>query len=171
MDKKLLDALSEQIKNELYSSYLYLSMSSYFELKNLTGFANWMRIQSQEELMHAMKFFDFLNDRGQKIILQAIPQPPSDFSSAEDVFSKTLKHEKGVTALINDLHDTSRKVNDNAASIFLQWFVTEQVEEEKNASKILDELKLIKDSASALLMLDRELATRVMTPEAENTAN
>jgi len=160
MDKKLQKAFNDQIKNELYSAYLYLSMAAYFESVNLPGFAHWMKVQYKEEVSHGIKIFEFLIDRGVRVILQAIPQPPADFASALEIFEETLKHEKKVTALINDLLKTALEVKDAAAQIFLQWFITEQVEEEKNAAYIIGTLRLIKPEGPALIMLDRELAKR-----------
>jgi ferritin len=153
-------AFNEQIKNELYSAYLYLSMAAYFESINLTGFSHWMRQQVKEEMVHAMKMFEFLGDRGERVILEAIAKPPSDFSSPKGVFEETLKHEKKVTSLINKLYDLASKVDDKAAVIFLQWFVTEQVEEEKSASDILEKLKVAKPDSAALLMLDSMMGKR-----------
>jgi ferritin len=160
MDKKLQTAFNSQIKNELYSAYLYLAMAAYFESENLEGFSHWMKIQAKEEMGHAMKFFDFLNDRGVRVALQAIEQPPADFVSPLEVFESTLEHEKKVTALINDLYELSIEVNDNSSTVLLQWFITEQVEEEKNATKILGILKMLKPDSAATIMLDRELAKR-----------
>lgn len=160
MDKKLQNSFNEQLKNELYSAYLYLSMAAFFESKNLPGFSNWMKVQAKEESAHGMKFFDFLIDRGARVILEEIPQPPADFSSTQEVFEETLEHERKVTGLINQLYELSIEVNDNAATIFLQWFITEQIDEEKNAAVILETLKLIKPDSAALIMLDRELAKR-----------
>ncbi|MEI6631143.1 MAG: ferritin [bacterium] len=160
MDKKLEKAFNEQIKNELYSAYLYLAMAAYCESKNLAGFAHWLKVQAKEEQGHAMKMFDFLIDRGVRVNLQAIAQPPLDFSSPADVFEQTLGHEKKVTALIDKLYMLSRELKDNSAAIFMQWFVSEQVEEEKNATQILDTIKVIKPDSAALIMLDRELAKR-----------
>ena len=160
MGKKLQSAFNEQIKNELYSAYLYLSMAAYCEVSNLPGFGHWMKVQEKEERAHAMKIFDFLADRGIKVILQAIPQPPVEFASAQEIFEQTLKHEKKVTGLLNQLYELAKKSDDHAASIFLQWFISEQVEEEKNATAILDTLKIIKPDSAALIMLDRELAKR-----------
>jgi ferritin len=160
MDKKLHNALNEQIKNELYSAYIYLSMAAWFESVNLEGFAHWMKIQAKEENIHAMKIFDFLNDRGVKVVLQAIAQPPVEFTSAKEIFEITLGHEKKVTAMINKLYELSQELGDNASRVFLHWFITEQVEEEKNPAKILDVLKMIKGEGAALIMLDRELAKR-----------
>jgi ferritin len=160
MDTKLQKAFNEQIKNEFYSAYLYLAMAAYFEAATLEGFAHWMKVQFKEEQNHAMKMFEFLNDRNTKVVLEPIAQPPADFASAGEVFAKVLEHEKKVTALIHKLYETAQKANDNAACVFLQWFITEQVEEEKNAVKILETIKMIKPDSAALIMLDRELAKR-----------
>ena len=160
MDKKLQKAFNDQIKHELYSSYIYLAMAAYFETKNLPGFAHWMKIQYKEEVAHAMKMFEFLNDRGQRVLLQAIPQPVLEFSSSLEVFEETLKHEQKVTSLINALYELAKEVSDHASVVFLQWFISEQVEEEKNATAIIQTLKLIKTEGAPLIMLDRELAKR-----------
>jgi len=164
--KVVRDAMNEQIKHELYSAYLYLSMAAYSESINLPGFANWMRLQAQEELDHAMKFYDFIHERGGHVVLQAIDQPPAEFASPTDLFEKTLEHEQKVTGLIHNLYALAVKENDYAGQIFLQWFVTEQVEEEKSAGEILEMLKMIGDKGQALLMLDRQLAQRQAAPEA-----
>ncbi len=160
MDKKLQKAFNDQIKNELYSAYIYLAMAAYFETKNLPGFAHWMKVQYREEVSHAMKMFEFLNDRGVRVLLQSIAQPTLEYSSALEVFEETLKHEKKVTALINALYELAKQVNDNASSVFLHWFISEQVEEEKNASQIIETLKIAKPEGPALIMLDRELLKR-----------
>jgi len=160
MDKKLQKAFNDQIKNELYSAYIYLAMAAYFETKNLPGFAHWMKVQYKEEVSHAMKMFEFLNDRGVRVLLQSIAQPTLEYSSALEVFEETLKHEKKVTALINALYELAKQVNDNASSVFLHWFISEQVEEEKNASQIIETLKIAKPEGPALIMLDRELLKR-----------
>ncbi|MFC1666505.1 ferritin [Candidatus Omnitrophota bacterium] len=160
MDKKLKKAINEQITKELYSSYLYLAMVGYFESKSLSGFSHWMRMQVQEELLHAMKLFDFMNERGHKVVLGVIDKPPGDFTSVEDVFQKTLEHEKKVTASINSLYTLARDTNDNAVLTFLQWFINEQVEEEKNAGDILAKLKYVSSQPAGILFLDKELATR-----------
>jgi ferritin len=160
MDKKLLAAFNEQIKNELYSSYLYLSMAAYAESKNLSGFAHWLKVQAKEKTSHGMKMFEFLIDRGERVILKELSQPPAEFKSAVGIFEETLAHEKKVTSLINALYEAAQKAGDHAASVFLQWFVTEQVEEEKNATHILEMLKTIKIEGPALIMLDRQLAKR-----------
>ena len=154
------NAINDQIKHEFYSSYLYLSMSAYFETLSLPGFASWMRVQSQEEHEHAMKFFDFVNDRDGSVELQALDQPPGEFQSPLDVFEHALAHERKVTALINRLYELALKENDYATQTLLQWFITEQVEEEKNASQIVEQLKMTGGDSTALLLLDRELAGR-----------
>ncbi|MCP4541665.1 MAG: ferritin [Chloroflexi bacterium] len=154
------DAMNTQIKNELDSAYLYLSMAAYCESINLPGFAHWMRMQDEEERIHAMKFYDFIHERGGRVILQALDQPEAEFESPLDVFEKTLAHEQKVTALINDLYALAIEEKDYASQIFLQWFITEQVEEEDNASQVIDTLKMIGDDQQGLLMLDRELAGR-----------
>src|SRR5829696_8773223 len=153
-------AINEQIKHEFFSSYLYLSMSAYFETLSLPCFASWMRVQSQEEHEHAMKFFDFLNDRGGSVELQALDQPAGEFQSPLDVFEQALAHERKITALIHRLYELALKENDYATQTLLQWFVTEQVEEEKNAGQIVEQLKMTGGEPSALLLLDRDLAGR-----------
>jgi ferritin len=160
LSKNLQDAMNEQIKNELYSAYLYLSMSAYCEAANLPGFAHWMRVQAQEEEAHAMKFYDFIYERGGRVVLQAIDQPPVEFPSPLAVFEQTLEHEQKVTAMIHDLYTLAVEEKDYASQAFLQWFVTEQVEEEASASQILETLKMIGDKGHALIMLDRQLGRR-----------
>jgi len=164
--KKMDEALNGQLNAELYSAYLYLSMAAYFESVDLAGFANWMRIQTQEEQFHAMKFYDYIIERGGRVILRPIDAPPSDWDSPLAAFKATLEHEQKVTGLINDLVYLARDEKDNALEIFLQWFVKEQVEEEDNVSKVLGQLKLIKDSPQALFMMDKEMGQRVFTPPA-----
>ncbi len=161
--------MNEQIKNELYSAYLYLSMAAYCESNNLPGFAHWMRMQDEEERMHAMKFYDFIHERGGRVVLQAIDQPEAEFESPLDVFEKTLEHEQLVTALINDLYALAVEERDYASQIFLQWFITEQIEEEDNASQVIETLKMIGDSRQGLLMLDRELAGRAAPQAGQET--
>jgi ferritin len=160
MDKKLQKAFNDQIKHELSSAHIYLAMAAYFETKNLPGFAHWMKVQYKEEVSHGMKIFEFLNDRGVRVLLQAIPQPTLEFSASLEVFEETLKHEQKVTGLINILYELAKEVNDHAAAVFLQWFITEQVEEEKNATQIIQSLKMVKSEGAPLIMLDRELARR-----------
>jgi ferritin len=157
-------AINEQINAELFSAYLYLSMSAYFQSQNLPGFANWMRIQFQEETLHATKFFDYLNERGGRVVLAAIDAPAKEWPSTVAAFEETLAHERKVTALINKLVDLSLKLSDHATNSMLQWFVTEQVEEESTAETILLELKMIEGNSSALFLMNRELGARVFTP-------
>ena len=164
--EKVQKALNYQLNRELYSSYLYLSMSAYFESTNLKGFANWMRIQAEEELMHAMKFYDYLTQRGGRITLSSIEAPPSEWDSALKTFEHVYTHEQKVTGLINNLVNLAIAEQDHATNSFLQWFVTEQVEEEASASGVVEKLKLVGDDAGGLFMLDNELGQRVFTPPA-----
>jgi ferritin len=161
--------INEQIKHELQSAYLYLSAAGYFESINLSGAAHWMRVQSREEVGHAMRFFAFLHDRGGRVILQALDQPPSDFDSPLDAFAQAREHEQQVTAQIHQLYALAVQEQDYPAQVLLQWFISEQVEEEKNASRIVEELKMIGDSSSALLLLDRELGARQAEPASPQT--
>ena len=153
-------AINDQIKNELYSAYLYLSMSAYLETANLPGMARWMRLQSDEEMAHAMKFFDYVYDRGGRVVLQTIDQPPAEFGSPLDVFEKALAHEQKVTGMINQIYDLAVKEDDYPSQIELQWFVTEQVEEEKSAGDIVDLLKMVGDHGPSLIMVDGQLGAR-----------
>ena len=153
-------ALNEQIKHEFYSSYLYLSMAGSFEVANLPGFAHWMRKQSEEEREHAMKFFDFLLDRGEHVQLQAIDQPPYAFRSPLDTFEQALEHEKEITSRIYKLYELSVQENDYPAQILLSWFITEQVEEEKAATDIVERLRMAGEDSAALILLDKELGER-----------
>ncbi len=162
--KKMEEALNGQLNAELYSAYLYLSMAAYFESADLPGFANWMRVQNLEEQFHAMKFYDQIIERGGRVSLTPIEAPPSDWDCPLAVFESTLEHEQKVTCLINDLVYLARDEKDNASEIFLQWFVNEQVEEEDNVSKVLEQLKLVKNSPQAMFILDKEMAQRVFTP-------
>jgi ferritin len=153
-------AINEQIKHELNSAYLYLSMSAYCETLNLPGCAGWLKIQWQEEVTHGMKLFDMITSRGGQVTLQALDQPPSEFKSVREIFERVLAHEQKVTGLINALYGLAVKENDYAAQAELQWFVTEQVEEEQTASTILAQLDMIGESGAALMMLDRQLGLR-----------
>ena len=167
LSKKMEKAINQQINAELYSSYLYLSMATYFESISLDGFSNWMRQQVQEELFHAMKMFDFVCDRGGRVILKAIDGPPSKWASPLDAFANVLTHEQKVTGLINDLVNLTLEERDHATTTFLQWFVSEQVEEESTAGTLVDKLKLIGKDANGLFMLDTELGQRVFTMPAK----
>jgi ferritin len=153
-------AMNKQINAELHSAYIYLSMSAYFEDLNLSGFAHWMRVQWGEELVHAQKFFDFINERRGRVLLEPIGAVPTDWDSPLAVFIDAFEHERKVSKLIDDLVDLSLKEKDHAANSFLQWFVDEQVEEESSADAIVQQLKLIGDSGDGMYMLDRELAQR-----------
>ena len=159
--KEVLDALNEQINAESYSAYMYLSMAAYFENMGLSGFANWMKVQYQEEAAHALKFFNYVTERGGKVVLKAIDQVPVEFSGIVDVYEKTLVHENHVSDLINNLMNVAVAANDHASQSFLKWFVDEQVEEESNVEKILATLKLINGQGNGIFMIDRELAQRV----------
>jgi len=163
LSDKMEAAINQQINAEMYSSYLYLSMATYFESISLGGFSNWMRQQAQEEMFHGMKMFDFVCERGGRVTLKAIDEPPSEWSSVLDVIENVLAHEQKVTGLINDLVNLALDERDHATNIFLQWFVSEQVEEEDTAGGLVDKLKLIGGDANGLFMLDTELATRVFT--------
>ena len=160
------EKLNAQLNAELYSAYLYLSMCAYFESADLAGFANWMRVQAQEELMHATKFFDFINSRNGRVNLRPIEGPPGEWQSAAHAFEEVYRHEQKVTGLINALASSALAESDHATNSFLQWFVTEQVEEEESANQVLRNLKLVGSDGAGLLMLDRELALRVFTPPA-----
>lgn len=156
----MLDALNEQINAELFSSYLYLAMAADFQAKTLKGFANWMEVQAREEAGHAKRFYDFLVDRGGRIALKAIAAPPAEWKSPLAAFEDSYAHEQKVTAMIHKLADLAAAEGDHAAAVMLQWFVTEQVEEEANASEIVEKLKLIKDHPQGLLMMDGHLGQR-----------
>ncbi|TAL68245.1 MAG: ferritin [Bacteroidetes bacterium] len=165
MIKKVIqDAINEQIVRELYSSNLYLSMAAYYRLINLNGFANWMRVQVQEEMFHAMKFFDYMLERGGEAMIGVIDAPPTKWDSPLDVFIAAQKHEESVTEHINKLATLAMKENDYATNILLQWFITEQVEEEATVTEIVERMRLAGDSKSSLFMLDSELKTRVFVP-------
>ncbi len=160
LNKKMQDALNKQMNAELYSAYLYLSMSAYFESKNLAGCAHWMRLQAQEETGHAMKFFTYINDRGGRVLLGKVDAPKSEWKSVVDVFKETLEHEKKVTAGIHKLVDLAAEIKDHPTTAFLQWFVNEQVEEEATADLILHRLKMVGEEGRGLFWIDRELGSR-----------
>jgi ferritin len=158
--KPMQDAMNEQINKELFSSYLYLSMAAYFEDKNLAGFAHWMRMQADEEREHAMKFYDFILERGGRVMLKGIDAPKTDWSSSLEVAEEVAAHEGMVTESIYSLYEIALQEKDYPAQVMLQWFISEQVEEEKNAAEIVANLKLIEDRGTAVLMLDHRLAKR-----------
>lgn len=160
LSKKLEDALNEQINKELYSAYLYLSMSAYCESEGLPGVATWMGVQAQEELGHAMRLFDHVNNRGARVVLKAIEMPPPVWKSPLKMFEQVLEHEQKVTGLINRLYGLAMSENDYATQMELQWFITEQVEEEDSAGQIVNQLKMVGDQPIGLLMLDKQLGAR-----------
>ncbi len=164
ISKKLEKAINEQINKELYSEYLYISMQAWFANQNLDGMATWMDAQGKEERFHAMKFFNYLIERGGKVALKPIDGPQVDFDNPLKAFSQAYKHEQLVTKSINDLMDLAIKENDHAAKSFLQWFVDEQVEEEASVDKIVAQLKMVGDNGHGIMMIDRELGQRVYTP-------
>lgn len=166
LDEEMVNAINQQLNAELYSGYLYLSMASYFESKDLSGFANWVRVQAQEELSHAMKFYDYLIQRGARVTLTEIEAPPKEWDSTIAVFEQVYQHEQMVTGLINQLVDLAISLRDHASNNFLQWYVAEQVEEEESASGVLQKVKLAGEDSGGLLMLDQELAARVFNPPA-----
>ena len=157
------EALNRQVNAELYASYLYLSAAAWFESKSLGGFAGWMKAQVGEELQHAMRFFNHINERGGQVTLAALAAPPSDFGSALGAFEAAYEHEQKVTGMINDLVDLAITERDHAANAMLQWFVTEQVEEEEQTSSAVERLRLADGNPNALLMLDTEFGARVFT--------
>lgn len=165
ISEKMTVALNQQINAELYSAYLYLSMSAWFSDKSLTGFANWMQVQFQEEQAHAMKIYDFVLERGGKIEFEAIEKPKTNWQGVLEIVAEVAAHEAHVTGLINELVDLAAREKDHASGIFLQWFVSEQVEEEASVGELLARLKLIGDDSPGLFALDMELAKRAFAPE------
>lgn len=160
INEKLEKAVNEQINKELYSSYLYLSMASYLADLGLMGFANWMKIQVQEENAHAMGLYDYLIERGGTVELDAIAKPQTTWNNILNVFEATLEHEQYVTKSLNELADIADEVKDRAAASFLQWYIDEQVEEESTAGDIINKLKLINSDGNALFMMDKDMAAR-----------
>ncbi len=160
LNPKIQDAINEQINAELYSAYLYLSMSLHFEAEGLSGIANWFKVQFQEEQAHAEIFMNYVNQRGGRVVLKAIEAVPTSWESPMDAFVATLEHEKKVTSLINALYSLAMKEEDYATRDRLAWFVSEQVEEEDNCRTLIDKLKLIGDNGMGLYMVSQELATR-----------
>lgn len=167
ISEKMESALNEQINAELYSAYLYLSMSAYFQSENLTGFANWMNVQAQEEMVHVMKLYNYVHERMGRVTLKAIDGPPTQWESSLDAFEAVFAHEQKVTGLINDLMNLAIEQKDHAAKSFLQWFVDEQVEEEASADEVVQKVKQVKDMPGGIYMLDKELGQRVFTPPAQ----
>jgi ferritin len=160
LSKTVQTALNDQIGREFFSAYLYLSMSAYCAAKNLPGFAHWMMLQAKEEAGHAMKLYGFIEDRSGRVVLQAVDKPPADFKSALDLVTKVREHEEMVTAEINKLYALAAEERDYATQIFLEWFLTEQVEEEKSSTQLVERLRMAGDNQSALLLIDREIGSR-----------
>ncbi|MEJ5258834.1 MAG: ferritin [Anaerohalosphaeraceae bacterium] len=160
ISKAIEKAFNEQLAAETYSAYLYWSMSAALEEMQLPGFAHWMRAQAQEEMTHAMKFYHHIVERGGRVKLGAIAAPPTDWESLLKMFEEVLKHERHVTALIHKLVETAAQEKDYAAGVFLQWFVSEQVEEEAAAELILAKIRMVQDSKGGLYMLDKEMGQR-----------
>ena len=154
--------LNKQLNKEFFSAYLYMSMSAYFQSVDLLGFANWMNIQAKEEMLHAEKFYNFIQERNGKVVLEQIEKPQTDWVSPLVAFENSLEHELFITASINELVDAALEEKDHATNIFLQWFVTEQIEEESNSTEIIRKLKLMKDAPGGMYMLDKELAARTL---------
>ena len=162
--KRMQEAMNDQIMHETFSAYLYVSMAAYFQAEGLDGMAQWIKAQAQEELTHAARFFNHIAERGGRVELQAIDKPEKEWSSPLDAFKAALKHEEFISGRINELATIADEENDRAANIMLQWFVTEQVEEEDSVSKVIDLLKIAGEVGPGLLMADRELAQRIAAP-------
>ena len=169
LDEKIENAFNDQMIFEMYSANIYLSMATYFDAKNLTGFANWMKVQYQEEMFHVMKFYNYISERGGRVIIKGIDAPKTDWDSPLAAFENALAHERLVTSRIGKLVDLAGEKKDHASINFLQWFVAEQVEEESNVDSVAQQLKFIADDPSGLLILDRELGQRVFTPPTQGT--
>jgi len=167
LSEKLEKELNEQIKYEFYSAYYYLSMAAYFDDQTLDGFSNFFRVQAEEEQFHAMKFYNFINEKGGRVKLQTIDQPPHEFDSAADVFSKALEHERFVTKRIYTLMDLAKEEREHATISMLQWFVDEQVEEEDTMETYLRQIERMGEKGSGIYMLDKELSARTFTPPAD----
>ncbi len=165
LSKKMVKELNKQINAEFFSSYLYLSMSGWFESNGLSGFANWMRLQAKEESFHAEKIFDYVHERGGRVILAAIEKPESKWQSPLEIFKAALGHEEMISGLINDLVNVAIDEKDHATNNFLQWFVAEQVEEEATAGGIVDKLNLIGKDSAGLFALDIEMGKRIESAE------
>jgi ferritin len=157
---KMVSAINEQIKHEMYSSYLYLAMSAYCNSQNLNGFAHWMKIQADEERGHAMKFYEYLLSLGEKVELKALEQPPVEFGSPKQLFEKVLSHERMITGRIHALYEQATAEKDYRTQIMLQWFINEQIEEEANAQEILLRIEQVEERMSAVLWIDKELKKR-----------
>lgn len=164
MKKNILDSLNDQLNYELYSAYIYYSMAAYFDSMGLKGLSNWMQVQTKEEMSHADRFYNYINDRGGRVVLDNITKPRHDWESPLHAFENALQHEQKVTERINNIASLAMNERDHATHNFMQWFISEQVEEEASVGEIADKLKLIKDSPDGLFMLDRELMQRQYVP-------
>jgi len=170
LSKTIEDTLNDQMNFEMFSANIYLAMAAQFDAMSLTGFANWMKVQYQEEIMHMMKFYDYLNERGGRAVFTALDAPPTEWDSPLAAFEDALKHERIVTGRIGDLVALAADEKDHASGNFLQWFVAEQVEEESSVDAVIQQLKLSSGAPGALFMFDRELGQRVFTPPAQGDA-
>jgi ferritin len=168
LTKRMEKELNAQINAEYWSAYLYLSMSAYLEKEGLSGVASWFRVQYQEEISHALKFFDYVVERGGRVILAPIKEVPQEWNGIIDIFEETLKHEQTVTGLINNLMDIAIEEKDYAAKSFLQWYVDEQVEEESGVQSILDQLKMVDGKGNGLFMINKELGQRTFVDSTKN---
>ena len=167
MNKTIEAAFNNHLNAEFYSSYLYLSMANCFADKNLDGMASWMQVQAEEERLHAMKFLNVINQRGGRVLLQQIDEPKTEWATPLEAFQDAYEHECLVSGKINDLANLAVQEKDHAAGTFLQWFITEQVEEEATALSIVGKLKLVGDNSMGVLMIDQQLGTRTEAPDGE----
>lgn len=168
LKKEMEEALNKQINEELFSAYLYQSMAAYFESQNLDGMATWMEMQTEEEMLHAKKLYQYLNERGARVLLAAINAPKTEWNSPLEVFKDALKHEQHITQCIYKLFDLAVEQKDHMTNVFLNWYITEQAEEEASVQKIIDNLNMIKDSKNGLFMMDRELGKRTLQPATDS---
>lgn len=164
LSKRMEDALNSQLNRELYSAYLYMSMAAFFESQNFEGMANWMKVQSNEEMTHAMRFYNYILNRNGRVILTPIEGPQTEWGSPLHVFENSYQHEREITKFIYNLVDLSLEEKDHTTNVFLDWFITEQAEEEMSVSRVVEKIKLMKDAPGAMFMLDAELAKRTFTP-------
>lgn len=167
MNQAVLEGFNKQINREFFAAYLYLGMSAHFEAQSLEGFAAWMHAQAREEKDHAMRLYDHLIERGAKVELGAIEAPDTDFGSPLEIFEAALEHEQRVTEWIHEIYDRAVEDHDHAAQLVLEWFITEQVEEEDSVGTVVDQLRMAGDNQAAILMLDRELGTRSAEDDGE----
>ncbi len=164
LSERMTKALNEQMNKEMYSAYLYMDMSAHCTYSGLGGFANWFMVQYQEEMSHAMKIYDYINEQGGKVVLNSIEKPPGNFGTPLEMFEATLKHEQFITESIHGLVELAYEEKDYATQIFLQWFVTEQIEEEANDNELIAKLRLVGDEGNGLFMIDKELESRTFNP-------